>query len=248
MARTLRVNRLRQQGLAGRAGHPGARMGRVTETSRTRTGEQQGEALLRFERAAGEWLNGAVAETAGAEVARRLTDAGVVTTAVLVEGDSDRAALQALAESEGRNLADEGTAVLPMGGAMSIRRYVEALGTHGLDLELRGLCDVGEVRFFERAGMRATAFEICDPDLEGEFIRALGQDATEQVLEEQGDLRLFRTFQRQPAQRERTAEQQLHRFLGTTSGRKEQYGRELALRAAADSVTPEPLRRLLAAV
>ena len=225
-------------------------MGRVTETSRTRTGEQQGEALLRFERAARDWLNGTVAATAGTSAAEasRLTEAGVVTTAVLVEGDSDRAALQALAESEGRDLGDEGIAVLPMGGAMSIRRYVEALGPHGLGLELRGLCDAGEVRFFERAGMRASAFEVCEPDLEGEFIRALGQDAAEEVLEEQGDLRLFRTFQRQPAQRERTAEQQLHRFLGTTSGRKEQYGRELALRAAADSVTPGPLRRLLAAV
>jgi hypothetical protein len=235
--------------LTGRGEHPGARMGRVTETSRTTTGEQQGEALLRFERAARAWLNGAVAAAAaGSAEARGLRDAGVVTTAVLVEGDSDRAALQALAESEGRDLGDEGIAVLPMGGAMSIRRYVEALGSRGLRLELRGLCDLGEVRFFERAGMRASTFEICEPDLEGELIRALGQDAVEEVLEEQGDLRLFRTFQRQPAQRERTAEQQLHRFLGTTSGRKEQYGRELALRAAADSVAPGPLRRLLAAV
>ncbi|MFF1876407.1 TOPRIM nucleotidyl transferase/hydrolase domain-containing protein [Leifsonia sp. NPDC058230] len=220
----------------------------MTETSRTRAGEQQAEALLRFERAARSWLNGGAAATAAAAEARGLTEAGVVTTAVLVEGDSDRAALQALAESNGRDLGDERVAVLPMGGAMSIRRYVEALGSRGLDLELHGLCDQGEVRFFERAGMRASAFEICDPDLEGELIRALGLDAAEQVLDEQGDLRLFRTFQRQPAQRERPAEQQLHRFLGTTSGRKEQYGRELALRAAADAVAPAPLRRLLAAV
>ncbi|WP_431278722.1 TOPRIM nucleotidyl transferase/hydrolase domain-containing protein [Leifsonia poae] len=220
----------------------------MTETSGTRTGEQQGEALLRFERAVRFWLNGSVAASTAAADAQRLREAGVVSTAVLVEGDSDRAALLALAESYGRDLGDAGVAVLPMGGAMSIRRYVEALGAHGFELELHGLCDQGEVRFFERAGMSATAFEVCEPDLEGELIRALGQDAVEDVLEQQGDLRLFRTFQRQPAQRDRTVEQQVHRFLGTTSGRKEQYGRELALRAAADAVAPGPLRRLLAAV
>jgi hypothetical protein len=184
--------------------------------------------------------NGTVTEPSGS-----LAVSDGARAAILVEGASDRAALLVLADAEGRDLAEEGIAVLPMGGAMSIRRYVEALGPHGVGLELRGLCDHGEVRFFERAGMRADDFEVCDPDLEGELIRALGITAVETVLAAQGDLRLFRTFQRQPAQRERTPEQQLHRFLGTTSGRKEQYARELALAAVEAGSVPSPLRRLL---
>jgi hypothetical protein len=201
-----------------------------------------------FERAAHRWAS---AQAGVSHPAPELTTAaadGIAQTAILVEGASDRAALLALAEAVGRDLAHERVAVLPMGGAMSIRRYVDVLGPHGIGLRLRGLCDIGEVRFFERAGMRADAFEVCDPDLEGELIRALGIPAVEAVLAAQGDLRLFRTFQRQPAQRERTTEQQLHRFLGTTSGRKEQYARELAAAAAEAGSVPAPLRRLLSGV
>ncbi|NED78870.1 ATP-dependent endonuclease, partial [Streptomyces sp. SID11233] len=48
--------------------------------------------------------------------------------AVLVEGLSDLAAIEALATGRGRDLAAEGTAVVSMGGAMSIAKYAEALG------------------------------------------------------------------------------------------------------------------------
>ncbi|GAB3583825.1 hypothetical protein GCM10027406_29130 [Leifsonia lichenia] len=168
-----------------------------------------------------------------------------VRVAVLVEGASDRAAVEALAETQGRDLAAEGWAVLPMGGAMSVRRFVGLLGPDGLGVALRGLCDAAEVRYFEIAGMRATDVHVCRPDLEGELILALGPAGVEAVLDEEGDLRLFRMFQQQPAQRLRTVEQQLHRFLGTTSGRKEHYGRALVLAVPAERV-PGPLLGLLA--
>ena len=58
--------------------------------------------------------------------------------------------------------------------------------------------------------------------------------------------RLFRRFQRQPAQRGRTIEAQLHRFFGTTSGRKEQYARVLTSALAADRL-PDALRGVLGA-
>jgi hypothetical protein len=195
------------------------------------------DAVRRFERAAALWA-------AGAADARQ-TDA--VETAVLVEGASDRAAVLALAEVDGRDLAADGVAVLAMGGAMSIRRYVDLLGPRGLGLGLCGLCDAREVPFFERAGMLATDYQVCEPDLEGEFIRSLGLGGVEAVLAAEGDLRLFRTFQQQPAQRPRTTEKQLHRFFGTTAGRKEHYARELVLAAGRDAV-PGPLRRLLDSV
>jgi len=171
---------------------------------------------------------------------------------VLVEGASDRAAVHAAAAVLGRDLAAEGTAVVPMGGAMSIRRYVEALGrgasTDAVTTgpELRGLCDAAERPFYERAGLPEASIAVCRPDLEGELIDALGLAAVEEVLARADDLRLFRTFQNQPAQRGRPAEAQLHRFFGTTSGRKEQYGRLLTAALAPDRL-PAPLLAVLRA-
>ena len=124
---------------------------------------------------------------------------------------------------------------------MSVRRFVAELGSGGAGLRLRGLCDAAEVRFFERAGLPGHAVFVCRPDLEAELIGALGHTRTEEVLEREGDLRLFRTFQQQPAQRTRTLDQHLHRFFGTTSGRKEHYAAVLTSALAADEL-PAPLR------
>ena len=171
----------------------------------------------------------------------------LVTHAVLVEGASDRAAVLAVAEGRGRDLAGAGIAVLPMGGAMSVRRFAGLLGPGGLGLPLHGLCDRGEVRYFSRAGLAMDAVSVCDPDLEGELIRALGVRGVEEVLDAEGDLRLFRTFQQQPAQRGRPPASQLHRFCGTTSGRKEHYARNLTL-ALPPARIPPPLAELVDAV
>jgi hypothetical protein len=69
----------------------------------------------------------------------------------------------------------------------------------------------------------------------------------EQVVEAQGELGSFRTFQRQPAQRERSVHEQLHRFMGTRSGRKSRYARVLVDALDLANV-PEPLDRLLGRV
>ena len=69
----------------------------------------------------------------------------------------------------------------------------------------------------------------------------------EQLIEVQGELGPFRTFTRQPAQRNRTREQQLRRFMGTRSGRKIHYGHVLA--AALDlNRVPGPLAGVLSRV
>jgi hypothetical protein len=179
---------------------------------------------------------------------------------VLVEGASDQVALQALAARRGRDLAAEGVGIVPMGGARSIGRFLELLGPRGLDLSLAGLCDAREEddvrRALERAGlganldrakMAALGFYVCVADLEDELIRRLGPAAVERVVERQGELGPFRTFQRQPAQRARTLHEQLHRFMGTASGRKLRYARLLVDALDLTSV-PEPLDRLLAHV
>jgi hypothetical protein len=178
-------------------------------------------------------------------------------TVVLVEGISDRVALQAMAARRGRDLAAEGVGIVPMGGARSIGRYLELFGPSGLDLALAGLCDAGEEgdvrRGLERAGlgsdlgraeMASLGFFVCVVDLEDELLRRLGAAAVEQVVEGQGELGPFRTFQRQPAQRERGLHQQLHRFMGTGSGRKIRYARLLVDALDLENV-PEPLDRLL---
>ncbi len=179
---------------------------------------------------------------------------------VLVEGASDQFAVEALAERRGRDLRAEGVAVVPMGGATSVGRFLDRYGPRGLDVRLAGLCDAAEENYFrrslERAGlgsaltrarMEALGFYVCTADLEDELIRCLGVAAVEKVVEAQGDLGSFRIVQKQPAQRGRTTEEQLRRFMGTRSGRKNQYARAL-VEALDLSRVPRPLDRVLAHV
>lgn len=196
-------------------------------------------------------------------------------TVVLVEGMSDHAALTALAARSGRALHDEGVFIVPMGGATNIVHFLDVLGPRGLDVRLAGLYDMAEepgIRRgllraglgpvpdpagmgrgsleqvgMERAGMERAGFFVCVTDLEDELIRALGVARTEQVIEAQGELASFRILQNQPAQRNRTHEQQLHRFMGSRGGRKIHYARVLAETLDLSQV-PEPLERLLAFV
>ncbi|MEU5507763.1 TOPRIM nucleotidyl transferase/hydrolase domain-containing protein [Streptomyces fungicidicus] len=179
------------------------------------------------------------------ELAARLD----VQTVVLLEGLSDAAAVGALAAGRGRDLAAEGVCVMPMGGAMNVGHFARVLGPPGLDLRLTGLCDERERGFYarglERAGAGRAEFFVCAADLEDELIRALGVTRVEELVRAQGDLRPLRTFLSQPAQRDRTPQQQLRRFLGTKKGRKIHYGRVLVEALRPESV-PAPLEDLLA--
>jgi hypothetical protein len=179
---------------------------------------------------------------------------------VLVEGISDQLALEALAERRGRNLEAEGVAVVPMGGATNIGSFLDRFGPQGLGVRLAGLCDAAEEgdfqRALERAGlgsnltridMAGLGFYVCVADLEDELIRTLGAASVERVVEEQGELGSFRTLQKQPAQRGRTIEEQLRRFMGTRGGRKIHYARVLVDALDLTNV-PRPLDGVLASV
>lgn len=178
-------------------------------------------------------------------------------TVVLVEGVSDQRAVQALAVRTGRDLLAESIAVLPMGGATNIGHFLARYGPHGMNLGLAGLCDIAELRFFqrgfERAGLGPVAgrtelaahrFYVCDADLEDELIRALGVLAVEQLLAEQGDLASFRTFQQQPAQQGKSDSARLRRFMGTRGGRKIHYA-PLLVQALDLRAVPRPLAHLV---
>jgi hypothetical protein len=196
-----------------------------------------------FREAVTAWAAGGPGDPAR-ELAARLP----VRAAVLLEGPSDVAAVSALAASRGRNLAAEGVCVLPMGGAMSVGRFARLLGPLGLGLRLTGVCDEAERRYYARGLERASAaqqgFFVCAADLEDELIRALGVTRVEELVRAEGDLRALQTFLRQPAQRGRTSQQQLRRFLGTKKGRKIRYGRVLVEALDPDRV-PAPLDGLL---
>jgi hypothetical protein len=179
---------------------------------------------------------------------------------VLVEGISDRVALETLAERLGRNLEAEGVSIVAIGGAQAIRRVVVELGPRGRNVRLAGLCDAGEERAFRRglelAGLgspatrselEALGFYVCEADLEDELIRALGAAAVEEVVEAQGDLRPFRTMQKQPEWRGRPREEQLRRFMGSGGQRKIRYAR-LLVDALELADVPRPLERVLADV
>jgi len=179
---------------------------------------------------------------------------------VLVEGLSDQLALEALAGRRGRNLEAEGVSIVPIGGTKNIGTFLDLFGPHGFDVRLAGLCDAAEEGDFERgleraglgsnltrAGMERLGFHVCVADLEDELIRSLGVGAVEQVIDAQGDLAAFRSLQKQPAWRGRTAEEQLRRFFGTHSGRKIQSAAVLV--GALDLTrVPRPLERVLADV
>jgi hypothetical protein len=181
-------------------------------------------------------------------------------TIVLVEGISDQRALEALAALRGRNLAAEGVEIVPMGGAHQIGRFLGLYGPQGSNLRLAGLCDAGEEPIFRsalegaglgssltRAEMERLGFFVCVADLEDELIRALGPAAVEEVIDAQGELESFRTFQNQPAWRGRPLGEQLRRFIGTQAGRKIRSPASL-LGALDLSRVPRPLDRLLAYV
>ncbi len=179
---------------------------------------------------------------------------------VLVEGISDRVALETLAERRGRDLDAEGVHIVAIGGAHAIGQFVERFGPHGRDLRLAGLCDAAEEDDFrsrlERAGlgfdltradMEQLGFYVCVADLEDELIRALGAASVEAVVDAHGDLGAFRTLQKQPAWAGRPVEDQLRRFMGSGGRRKLRYARFLVDALDLGNV-PRPLDGVLAHV
>ncbi len=159
---------------------------------------------------------------------------------VLVEGTSDRRAVETLARRRGRDLQAEGVAVVPMGGYGNLPHRLRQYR----DVRVAGLYDVGEERHFlralgcdDRGALERAGFYACTRDLEDELTRAVGPDEMERVLAEQGELRAFRTYQKQPAHRARSLEEQLHGFMWN---RKQRYAVLLVEALDLDRV-PRPL-------
>lgn len=179
-------------------------------------------------------------------------------TVVLVEGESDRLAVEAVAVRLGHDLAAAGAVIVSMDGVTNLRRHLAELAALPLRPRVIGLFDAGEVAHVHavvaEAGLGSTStvaelaslgYFACDPDLEGELIRALGADRVQQLLAEHGELARFRTFQHQPYQRARPVEAQLRRFMGTHSGRKARFA-PIFIEALDEARIPAALSGLVA--
>ena len=189
--------------------------------------------------------------------ARALAKVATAQAVVLVEGISDQIAIETLAGRRDQDLETEGVAVVPIGGAHAIARYLAQLGPAGAGLRLAGLCDEGEEQVFRRgltsaglgspktrADMERLGFYVCVEDLEDELVKAIGVPQVEALLDSQGDLGSFRSLQRQPQWRGQPARAQLRRFLAAGSRRKLRYARLLVGAVALDRL-PHPLDAVL---
>lgn len=176
---------------------------------------------------------------------------------VLVEGESDRAAVQALANRRGVALEQAGVELAVLGGAHAIGGYLRAYRDRGDHRRVAGLYDAGEEAVFrrglERNGFGAVAdrrdleergFFCCDRDLEEELIRALGAGGVLGVIASEGDAQRFRTLQHQSEWRDRPVEAQLRRFMGSGARRKIRYG-QLLVDTLDPSLVPRPLDAVL---
>jgi hypothetical protein len=168
---------------------------------------------------------------------------------ILVEGDSDKAAVEALAPRYGVDLDAEQVEVVSMGGAGNAGRFIAEKAAEGR--RVGGLYDEGEERFFARAlnrqegeDLTRQGFFACRRDLEDELVRALGVVAVTELLEQRSDLSGFRAFQDQDAHRAAEASEQMRRFIGANGGRKRAYAAAMADVVPLESL-PEPLEGLL---
>jgi len=156
---------------------------------------------------------------------------------VLVEGITDRIALEAVARRLGMDLDD--VQIVPIGGAQAIRRAFAPYAGE----RVAGLCDAREERWFRRVLGDATY--VCVRDLEDELLRAIGPSRMDELLATQGDLGTFRNFQNQPYWRGRPVEAQLRRWLQASDNRGKRYP-PLLVAALEPAEIPAPLAGVLA--
>jgi hypothetical protein len=157
---------------------------------------------------------------------------------VLVEGVTDRLALEAVAARLGLDLG--GVEIVPIGGAQAVRRAAAEYERE----HVVGMCDAGEERYFRRVLGDATF--VCHKDIEDELLRAVGVPRVEELLAAQGELTTFRHFQNQPAWRGRPAAEGLPRWLQSADRRRYRYLPMLVQMLEPNEI-PAPLAGVLAA-
>ena len=195
--------------------------------------------------------------TKTSDIGARTAGAAAIRTFVLVEGDSDAAAVRALADRIGLDLDLHRCQVCSAGGVTNFSRALADFVRAHPGADFCGMYDVADERHVRRAlansaipvaaheSLESLGFFACVADLEDELIRALGSEGVERVLEAQAELDSFRRFQAMPHHRRAPVHHQLRRFLGTRATRKIRSAQHLVEALDQDRL-PLPLARLAA--
>jgi ABC-type cobalamin/Fe3+-siderophores transport system ATPase subunit len=130
---------------------------------------------------------------------------------IFVEGTSDRLVLLALARKQGRNFDAEAVSIVVLHGSGQLKTHLKILGPAGLDVNLGGLCDAHDEEAWrnaledahigsdlDRQGAEEIGFFVCDPDLEGELIAAVGEGVVEELIDAEGETAAWEAFRAQP--------------------------------------------------
>lgn len=171
---------------------------------------------------------GAITDAEAARLTRisdpRTAEAFFATRVIIVEGESDHAAVRTLADRLGRNLDAEGVSLISLEGAGSFGTFFALLGPAGLDIPVVGICDADHESTWrgslaaaglsvpDATAMGAAGFFVCRADLEDEFFSALGVAGVEAALRAAGDGAAYDTFAAQPTQTGST-EETLRRYV-----------------------------------
>lgn len=178
---------------------------------------------------------------------------------VLLEGPSDVAAITTLVRKAG--IDPTPLELVSLQGITNVGRVLKEIRQVRADADVVGLCDADETRFAEKAlnddglpvqdasDLPVYGFFVCEPDLEGALIDALGAERARDAILGAGLGSTFDALRTQPAWADRPLAEQLHRFCGAASGRK---GLAAAILAdaftddeLADGALPEALSMLL---
>jgi hypothetical protein len=180
-------------------------------------------------------------------------------TLVLVEGDSDAAAVRALGVLLGFDLHLNHIQVRSADGVSNFSRVLTDFVRAHPGAGFCGMYDAADERHVRRALVNAGipiaahesvdsfGFFACVADLEDELIRALGAETVERVIDAQLELASFRRFQSMPQHRQSPVHQQLRRFLGTRATRKIRSAQRL-VEALDPARLPHPLVQLAARI
>lgn len=168
---------------------------------------------------------------------------------LLVEAESDKAALTTLAPRFGVDFEVENITVTVINGAGNFGRAIDEATAAGH--RVGGLYAESEERFVafalnrqEGEDLTRQGFFACRRDLIDELVRAIGVSELTPLLESKSDLKGFRAFQGQGAHIEAEATEQLRRFLSANGARKADYAARMADEVPFEDI-PEPLNGLI---
>jgi putative ATP-dependent endonuclease of OLD family len=107
---------------------------------------------------------------------------------VIVEGPSDRILVEAVAEHLGFQFHRPSISLFELSGADQAKHAVSVFGANGFGLDLYGLVDEdarerwGGYLEIEPEELEDNGYQVCDPDLEGVYIDALGVNRIVELL------------------------------------------------------------------